>query len=46
MIKRSTNKKAVTGILKEKKSESNYCCNKCKKCFSSLEDMENHDCKK
>ena len=46
MIKHSTSKKAIAGITKEKESENHYCCAKCKKCFTSLEEMEEHDCKK
>lgn len=46
MIKRGTSKSAVAGIVKEKKGANNYCCAKCKKCFSSIEEMERHNCSK
>ena len=50
MIKRSTSKNAVTGVVKEKVEKDDYtytyCCHKCRGCFPTLEAMEAHDCEK
>jgi hypothetical protein len=53
MIKRSIKQNAMAGVVKEKiKTDSNdeysfhYCCHICRSCFSTLEEMNQHECNK